>query len=98
VALKLLREGSGERADRLIAEARAMARVAHPNVVAIHDVGTLEEKLFFTMELVEGAPLGEVAARYVLPLARAALRDTRALRDALTRRRPAAPSVASSRS
>jgi len=46
VAVKLLqavsdRDGGG--ADRLLAEAQALARLAHPNVVAVHDVGSYSE-------------------------------------------------------
>ena len=44
---------------RLAREARTMARLAHPNVVAVHDVGSVGEELFVAMELVEGGTLGE---------------------------------------
>ncbi len=51
IALKLLRTGRGDRhALRLEREARAIARLAHPNVVAIHDVGVFETELFIAME------------------------------------------------
>jgi serine/threonine protein kinase len=55
VAVKLLR--SPVREARLVREARALARLAHPNVVAVYDVGTLGERVFVAMELVEGATL-----------------------------------------
>jgi protein kinase-like protein len=35
-------------------EARALARITHPNVVAVHDVGTIDGSVFVAMELVEG--------------------------------------------
>jgi predicted Zn-dependent peptidase len=59
VALKLVRpEGSGmqskEAALRLLREARAAAKVRHPNVVAIYDAGRMGEEVFVAMELVEG--------------------------------------------
>jgi Tol biopolymer transport system component len=63
VAVKLLRarggEGSGSHvsAPRLLREARAMARLGHPNVVAVHDVGELGERVFVAMELVDGGTL-----------------------------------------
>jgi Tol biopolymer transport system component len=60
VALKLLRDqlGSGEeREARLVREAQALARVRHPNVVAVHDIGTWNDRVFVAMELVEGATL-----------------------------------------
>src|SRR5262249_54950014 len=38
-------------------EAQVMARISHPNVIAIHDVGTYREQVFAAMELVEGTTL-----------------------------------------
>lgn len=62
VALKVLRDGvewesSADRAARLIREARAMARLDHPNIVAVHDVGVQSGHVFVTMDLVEGSSL-----------------------------------------
>src|SRR2546423_323496 len=59
VALKLLRPDRGagdpaERRARLLREAQAMARLSHPNVVAIHDMGTYEDQVFVAMELIDG--------------------------------------------
>ncbi len=58
VALKVLHGGgeSGSRED-LLREARAMARLAHPNVVAVHDVGEQDGRAFIAMEFVEGVGL-----------------------------------------
>jgi eukaryotic-like serine/threonine-protein kinase len=55
VALKLLAARS--RRDQMLAEAHALARLAHPNVVPIFDVGTHEDQIFLVMELVEGGTL-----------------------------------------
>src|SRR5262249_50323139 len=38
VAIKLLRDDSGDARDRLLREAQAMARLNHPNVVTVHEV------------------------------------------------------------
>src|SRR6187402_1304429 len=59
VALKFLRteSGSTELRDRLLREAQALARLAHPNVIAVHDVGTFEADVFIAMEYVEGPTL-----------------------------------------
>ena len=42
---------------RLAREAQALAKLQHPNVVAVHDVGAFENHLFVAMELVEGVTL-----------------------------------------
>src|SRR5579862_6912981 len=63
IAVKLLRArgGSGEAtADgktRLLREAQAIARLSHPNVVVVYDVGTFGESVFIAMEFVEGRTL-----------------------------------------
>lgn len=61
VALKLLHDRflGGESQARLRAEAQTMARLSHPNVVPVYDVGEREGRTFFAMELVAGDPLDE---------------------------------------
>jgi serine/threonine protein kinase/tetratricopeptide (TPR) repeat protein len=64
VALKILRAvARGEAPEALDAhvlhEARAMARLAHPNVVAVYDIGVLDGLVFVAMEFVEGSSLAE---------------------------------------
>jgi len=62
VALKLLRVGGSSAAleagrTRLLREAQAMARISHPHVIPVFEVGTWEEQVFVAMELVEGGTL-----------------------------------------
>jgi serine/threonine protein kinase len=59
VALKLLHgaAGRGGHHDALLREARAAAALAHPNVVAIHEVGESERGIHVAMEYVEGQTL-----------------------------------------
>jgi tetratricopeptide (TPR) repeat protein/predicted Ser/Thr protein kinase len=57
VALKLLHRTSDARSERLQREAQALARLQHPNVIAVYDVGTFDGNVFIAMELVEGAPM-----------------------------------------
>jgi hypothetical protein len=77
IALKILRPGrfvGGEREfvrDRLRIEAQAMAQLAHPNVVTVHDVGSVDDQIFIAMELVDGQTLASWLA--------AAPRDWRAV-------------------
>jgi tetratricopeptide (TPR) repeat protein len=63
VAVKVLVPRGSDEADaaarqRLVREAQAMARVTHPNVVAVHDVGVHHDRVFVAMEFVEGKTLG----------------------------------------
>jgi hypothetical protein len=64
LAIKVLRARAGgdERDDapvreRLLGEAKAMAQLAHANVVTVHDVGQVGERVFIAMELVDGETL-----------------------------------------
>ena len=61
VALKVLRStaSSAEAKDRLLREARAMARLAHPNVVTVHEVGTANGGDYIAMELIRGETLAD---------------------------------------
>src|SRR5688572_15851916 len=55
VALKLHRAGSGH--DRLHREAIAMAKLAHPNVVTVFEIGTIDDRMYVAMEYVRGETL-----------------------------------------
>ncbi|HLT36291.1 MAG TPA: serine/threonine-protein kinase, partial [Enhygromyxa sp.] len=60
-ALKLLKPQTGARAAaraRLQREAQALAKLDHPNVVGVHDVGVHADQLFVAMEFVAGQTLG----------------------------------------
>ncbi|MEM7158795.1 MAG: tetratricopeptide repeat protein [Myxococcota bacterium] len=65
IALKLLRADPAEasrdthsdRNKRMLREAQALARLSHPGVITVHDVGTFEDQVFIAMEFVEGGTL-----------------------------------------
>ncbi len=63
VALKLLRGAVGSRNSssnaRLMREAQSLARLVHPNVVSVFDVGMFGDSVFVAMEYVEGTTLGD---------------------------------------
>ncbi|HET6582949.1 MAG TPA: serine/threonine-protein kinase, partial [Nannocystaceae bacterium] len=65
VAIKLLQHelsGRGSLSDGralLLREAQAMAKLSHPNVVTVHDVGVHEDSVFLAMEFVQGKTLGD---------------------------------------
>ncbi len=65
VALKLVSPAvAGTRDEsqgqaRLLREAQAMARLSHPNVMPVYDVGTFGDQVFIAMEYVEGSTLAE---------------------------------------
>lgn len=68
VAVKLVRVDP-ERADRdratqrLLLEARAIARISHPGIVRVFDFGCTDEAPFIVMELLEGETLSDLRAR-----------------------------------
>jgi eukaryotic-like serine/threonine-protein kinase len=65
IAIKLLRrdvsrgDNAAEVESRMLREAQAMARLTHPNVVAVHDVGTFDHRVFLAMDYVDGWTLKE---------------------------------------
>ncbi len=75
VAIKILRsdrDGGEEHRDRLYREARAIARLNHPHIVTVHDVGMVGDIIYIVMELLEGADVAElleIEGRLSLPLA-----------------------------
>ena len=80
VALKLLAgSGVGEEGRlRILREAQAMARLQHPNVVTVHEVGSVGGRVYLAMEHVRGATLRQWLAAARRPW-RAALEVMRAV-------------------
>ncbi len=66
IAIKLVHPSlvrQPEASVRMVREARAMAKVSHRAVIAIHDAGDVEGQLFLAMELVRGKTLGALMRR-----------------------------------
>ncbi|MEM9459781.1 MAG: tetratricopeptide repeat protein [Myxococcota bacterium] len=60
VALKVLHQDLGDqRTRRLLREARAMAKLSHPNVVQVYEAGQVNGQTFVAMELVKGQTLAQ---------------------------------------
>jgi eukaryotic-like serine/threonine-protein kinase len=59
VALKTLRHAIGRDLFRFKREFRALTDIVHPNLVALHELHTVGDEWFFSMELVEGVPFVE---------------------------------------
>src|SRR6516164_9056865 len=70
VAVKVLPEQFAKDPDRLARferEAKVVAALSHPNILAIHDYGTGQDCSFAVMELLEGETLRERLAQATLP-------------------------------
>jgi serine/threonine protein kinase len=57
VAVKVLHASGAAARRRLLAEARALARLSHPNVVAVYDASDVDGEIFLAMEFVAGRNL-----------------------------------------
>ncbi len=75
VALKMIREAGEaetEMVARLRTEAEALARLQHPNIVQVHEIGDHQGKPYFSQEFCEGGSLHQRLADHALPPGQAA--------------------------
>jgi len=68
VALKVFRPGAAGKdpraLERFVSEARAAARLSHPNIVTIHQVGSQKDTVFIAMEMVRGGTASDFVKEY----------------------------------
>lgn len=62
VALKLLKHASAAARERMMREGQLLARLSHPNVVPVFDVGQTGDQVYLVMEYVKGTTLATYAA------------------------------------
>ncbi|WNG28177.1 protein kinase [Cystobacter fuscus] len=67
VALKFIRGADPARAMRFLQEARAQARIDHPHVCKVYEVGEVGGKAYIAMQLIGGQRLDQAAAGLSLP-------------------------------
>ena len=75
VAIKLFSPelARGDERNRLLREARVVAKLSHPSIITVHDMGIEEstQTPYLVMELVEGQPLEKIISKGSIPFATA---------------------------
>jgi tetratricopeptide (TPR) repeat protein len=75
VALKMILSGAGARSEELMRfrrEAEAIARIKHPNIVQVYEIGEHEGQPYFSLEFVDGGSLAGRLKESLMPAAEAA--------------------------
>lgn len=75
VAIKMILKGdfaSEAEQQRFDAEAQAAAKLSHPNIIPIYEIGEFDGRSFFCMRLIQGQSLAERLVRGPMPTERAA--------------------------
>jgi eukaryotic-like serine/threonine-protein kinase len=75
VAIKFLRAADPDATMRFLREARAQARIEHPHVCRVYEVGEIEGRAYLALQYVDGEPLHVAARQMPLEAKIAVLRD-----------------------
>ncbi len=75
VALKFLHRNDERQTERFLREARSQARVSHPNVCQVHEVGEAEGRPYIAMQFIDGRSLGELCEELTLAEKARLMRD-----------------------
>jgi hypothetical protein len=75
IAIKFLLSTDPNLTMRFLREARAQARIDHPNVCRVYEVGEVQGRAYIALQLIDGEPLHKVAARMSLDEKVAVMRD-----------------------
>lgn len=68
IAIKILQNKGHDDVDRFTREAKATARLAHPNIVEVYDIGCFDRKYFYAMDYIEGLSLEELLKKKKLTI------------------------------
>ncbi|MBW8874362.1 MAG: protein kinase [Acidobacteria bacterium] len=75
VALKFLHRNDDDHTERFLREARAQARIAHPHVCQVHEVGEVEGRPYIAMQYIDGRSLGELCEELTIETKVRLIRD-----------------------
>jgi tetratricopeptide (TPR) repeat protein/predicted Ser/Thr protein kinase len=75
VALKFLHRNDAHQTERFLREARAQARITHPNVCQVHEAGEAEGRPYIAMQYIDGRSLGELCEELSLAAKAQIVRD-----------------------
>jgi eukaryotic-like serine/threonine-protein kinase len=75
IAIKFLRGADPNLTMRLLREARAQARIDHPNICRVYEVGEVNGHAYITLQFIDGEPLHKAAAQMTLDEKIAVMRD-----------------------
>ncbi|MFH1761433.1 MAG: serine/threonine-protein kinase, partial [bacterium] len=93
VAVKILNDTvfmeKDQSEQRFKREIESTARLQHPNIISLHDFGTVEGRYFFTMDIIEGCSLHELLSYNYSESGNVRIRDS--VRNVLTKKKQAAP-------